>query len=261
MTLPPLPHALDRVVLIRAPREGVFRYFTDSRRFAAWWGPGSSIDAAPGGTVRIRYPNGIEAAGEVLEIEPPARIVFSYGYASGQPIPPGASRVTVELAETPDGTRLSLRHELAEADVRDQHVGGWRYQLALFANVVADETFANAAATADGWFAAWTEPDAATRRAAFAAVAADSVTFQDRYACVAGLDDLAAHAGAVQQFFPGVRLERSGDPQHCQGTLLCGWIARRADGAEAGRGTNVFRLAPDGRIAGAVGLWAPAPSG
>lgn len=253
----PLPHALDRVVLIHAPREGVFRFFTDSRRFAAWWGAGSSIEPQPGGAVRIRYPNGIEAAGEVLEIEPPARIVFSYGYVSGQPIPAGASRVMVALHEDPAGTRLTLRHEFAEAAVRDQHVQGWRYQLAVFANVVADEAFADAAERIDAWCAAWGERDEAGRRAAFAALATGGVTFRDRYAWVAGLDDLVAHVGALQQFLPGARLERSGDVRHCQGTALADWRSCAADGAEIGRGTNVYRFAPDGRIAAVVGLWTP----
>jgi len=43
--------------------------------------------------------------------------------------------------------------------------------------------------------------------------------------------------------------------RHCQGTVLADWIASGADGAERGRGTNVFTLDPDGRIAGVVGLW------
>jgi uncharacterized protein YndB with AHSA1/START domain len=257
MTLPSLPHALDRVVLIRAPREGVFRYFTDSRRFAAWWGAGSSIEPTPGGAVRIRYPNGVEATGEVLSIAPPERIVFSYGYPSGQPIPVGASRVTVELAEDPAGTRLSLRHEFAEASARDQHVQGWRYQLALYANVAADELAADAAAQADAWFAAWSETDAERRRVAFAAIATGGIGFRDRFACVGGLGDLTAHVGAVQQFFPGATLERVGEPLHCQGTLLVPWRSRGADGTETGRGTNVFRLAPDGRFAEVIGIWAP----
>jgi uncharacterized protein YndB with AHSA1/START domain len=261
MTLATLPHALDRVVLIHAPREGVFRYFTDSRRFAAWWGAGSSIDPQPGGAVRIRYPNGVEAAGEVLEIEPPARIVFSYGYASGQPIPVGASRVTVELAEDAAGTRLKLRHEFAAAAARDQHVAGWRYQLAVFANVVADESFAGAAERIDAWLAAWAETDAERRRAAFAALATGGVVFRDRHACVEGLDELTAHVGALQQFFPGARLERAGEVRHCQGTALADWRSRAADGAESGRGTNVFRFAPDGRIASVVGFWTPPAAG
>jgi hypothetical protein len=53
-----------------------------------------------------------------------------------------------------------------------------------------------------------------------------------------------------------MRLERSGDVRQCQGTALADWVARAADGAARGRGTNVFELAPDGRIARVVGLWA-----
>lgn len=255
MTPMPLPHALDRTVHIRAPREGVFRYFTDSRRFAAWWGAGSSIDPRPGGAVVVRYPNGVEASGEVLEIEPPARIVFTYGYASGRPIPPGASRVTILLDEDGEGTRLELRHEFAESAVRDQHVQGWRYQLAVFANVAADEAHADAAGRIDRWFAAWSKPDAAARRGALREIAAPAVVFHDRFGCVGGVDELEAHLAAIAQFFPGVRLERLGDVRHCQGEALADWVARTADGAERGRGTNWFRFAPDGRIAAVTGFW------
>jgi hypothetical protein len=36
-----------------------------------------------------------------------------------------------------------------KSKVRDQHVQGWRFQLALFANVVSDEVFADASAVVD----------------------------------------------------------------------------------------------------------------
>ena len=49
---------LEREITIGAPRETVFAYFTDSERFARWWGAGSRIDPRPGGEVEIRYPNG-----------------------------------------------------------------------------------------------------------------------------------------------------------------------------------------------------------
>ena len=44
---------LDRIVTIGARPETVFSFFTDSARWAAWWGAGSSIEAHPGGQVRI----------------------------------------------------------------------------------------------------------------------------------------------------------------------------------------------------------------
>lgn len=65
-----LPHHLEREVTIRA-QPVVFSFFTDSVRWARWWGPGSTIDARVGGRVFIRYPNGVEAHGEILTIRPP----------------------------------------------------------------------------------------------------------------------------------------------------------------------------------------------
>ncbi len=250
-----LDFVLDRTVTIAARRETVFRYFTDSERFAAWWGAGSSIEPRPGGVVRIRFPNAIGAGGEVVEIAPPERIVFTYGFESGQPIPIGASRVTVTLAEVAGGTLVSLHHELPNAEVRDEHVQGWRYQLAVFANVVAKEAHAGASTLADRFFACWGETDAARRRAELAAVAADDLAFRDPYSCTSGIDDLNAHIAASQRFMPGVVLERRGDPRQCQGLALVDWSVKGPDGQERAKGTNVFELSADGRIGRVTGLW------
>jgi uncharacterized protein YndB with AHSA1/START domain len=254
MTDPALPHVLDRTLTIRARPATVFAYFTDSGRWAAWWGEGSTIEPRPGGEVRIRYPNGIEAGGRVLAIEPPERIVFSFGYASGEPMPLGASRVTIELAAVDAGTRLALRHELADATLRDQHVQGWRYQLALFANAVADAQLAGLDATIDAWFALWSEPDAGRRAEILDAVVTPQVRMRDRWSAVDGRDDLAAHLEAIQRFAPGARAERTGAVRHCQSTAIADWRARRGE-TPMGGGTNVFRLDADGRIEEVVGLW------
>jgi len=251
-----LEHVLERSVLIRAQRETVFRYFTDNERFAAWWGAGSTIDARPGGPLRIRYANGVLASGEVVEVAPPERIVFTYGYEDpAKPVRPGGSRVVVTLQERRDGTLLHLRHELPDAAARDQHVQGWRYQLAVFANVVTRELSGDLRPAVDAFFAAWSEKDEARRRAALAAVATDDVTFADAFSCTAGIEDLVAHLAAAQFHMPGVVLERTGDVRQCQGTALADWVAKGPDGVPRGRGTNVFDLAPDGRIRRVVGFW------
>ena len=206
------------------------------------------IDPRPGGKVYIRHPNGIETVGEVLEVHPPERIVFTYGYASGKPIPPGASRVTIRLAPDPAGTRLDLTHEFDDPAVRDQHVQGWRFQLSVFGNAVADENFAGAAAIVDAWYEAWANTDAPSRDEAFARIAAPSIVFRDRYSMLAGLPDLLAHVAAAQRFMPGIRLERDGEIRHCQGAVLANWVARGPDGQPRMSGTSVFQLAPDCRL-------------
>ena len=252
-----LSHSLERTVTICAQRATVYRYFTDSERWAAWWGEGSRIEPHPGGRVEIRYPNGITASGEVVELVEDERIVFTFGYDSGEPIPAGASRVAITLADAEAGTRLELRHELADAGARDAHVPGWRYQLALFANVAANDQHAGLAQVVDRYFSAWSETDADRRREALAASVTADVTFRDAHGATAGIDELVAHIGLSQHHFPQATIARSGVPRHCQGTAVVDWAAHDADGKPQVSGSNVVELAPDGRIRRLVGLWAP----
>lgn len=253
----PLPYSLDRTVVIHATPETVFRFFTDSARWAAWWGAGSTIDAQPGGKVYVRHPGAVEALGEVLEVSPPERIVFTYGYAAGKPMAPGASRVTIRLEPDPRGTRLHLQHEFAEAAPRDEHIQGWRFQLSVFSNVVANEVYAGASGVVDRWFAAWQVPDDKAREVMFAKLVIPAIRFRDRFSLLDGIADLTAHTGAAQRFMPGMHLERRGDVRHCQGTVLADWVARSADGQVKMSGTSVFVFAPDVRIESVTSLANP----
>lgn len=250
------PLEISRTVVIRAPRATVFRFFTDSERFARWWGKGSAIDAVPGGAVRICFPGGNTASGEVLEIEPEARIAFSYGYDDpAQPIAPGGSRVTVALSDHPEGTRLDLVHAVDGEAARAAHVQAWRYQLSVFAVVAAAEAHAEAAPRIDALLSAWGEPEAGRRRDLLEESVTDDVEFRDAFSCTRGREDLEAHAAAAALHMPGVRLHRVGEVRVCQGAALVEWEARDEQGASRGTGRNVYSLAPDGRIRSAVGFW------
>ena len=250
-----LPYHVDRIIVIRAPRDTVFRFFTDTARWATWWGAGSTIDARPGGRLLIRYPDGTEATGEVLELLAPQQIAFTFGFVSGTPIPAGGSRVTIRLEPEEAGTRVHLSHEFAEEALRDEFVQGWRYQLSLFANVVADEVNAGAAALVDAWFEAWREPDVTAREKTLERIAVPEVRFRDRFSLVEGIADLVPHLSAAQRFMPGIRLERRGEVRHCQGTALVDWAALTNEGQERALGTNVFGFDADGRIESVVGFW------
>jgi uncharacterized protein YndB with AHSA1/START domain len=254
-----LPHVLDRTIVIHARPEVVFGFFTDSARWALWWGAGSTIDPRPGGAVAIRYPNAVEASGEVLEIAAPERLVFTFGFASGQPMAPGASRVTITLTAVAQGTRLHLHHAFADPGVCELHVQGWRYQLAVFTNAVSDLLHAAAEGRVDAWFALWAEPDAATLSAQLAALTSDAVEFRDRFSALAGRGELPPHIAASQRFMPGITLQRIGAVRQTQGMALADWRAMRPDGSAVGQGTNVFEFDADGRIVRVTGFWS-APS-
>ncbi|MDE3196439.1 MAG: SRPBCC domain-containing protein [Acidobacteriota bacterium] len=249
-----LPYRLDRTVTIKARPETVFRFFTESAMWAKWWGAGSTIDARPGGKVYIRHGNGVESLGEVVEVRAPEQIVFTYGFAGGKPIPPGSSLVTIRLEAVAAGTRLSLIHEFAEEAARDLHIQGWRFQLSLFANAVANDVYGEVTKAVDAWFAAWTVPDDGARRQLLESIVTPEIHFADRHSLLDGMADLMAHTRASQIYRPGITMKRSGPVRQCQGTAICDWIAVDGEGKEQVTGTNVFVFAVDGRIASAAGF-------
>jgi hypothetical protein len=66
---------------------------------------------------------------------------------------------------------------------------------------------------------------------------------------------LNAHLSAVHQFMPGLRIQRDGETQQCQGTILARWIVTKTDGSQAAKGANIFHLSPSGRILRITGFW------
>ncbi len=250
-----LIHSLERTIVICAKKSTVFRFFTDSKRFADWWGEGSTIEGHVGGSLLIRYPNGILASGKVLEMEPDKRIVFSYGYNSGKPFPAGESRVTITVQKHPDGTELSLRHDLPDSAVLDEHIQGWRYQLALFANVASRYQHFDVSAKVDAYFDLWNTTDAEARLTKMNGLLEPEITFHDKFSCTLGWEDLNAHLSAYQYFMPGMSLAREAEAEQCQGTVLSRWVANKKDGTQAGKGWNVFTFSPEGRIRHITGFW------
>lgn len=98
-----------------APRELVFRAFSEPELVAKWWGQRSSetivetYDFRPGGAWRMiqRSPDGQEYAfrGSFLEIERPSRIVQTFEF---EPMPGHISTDALTLTEVEGGTKLTI---------------------------------------------------------------------------------------------------------------------------------------------------------
>ena len=121
---------------LKAPREKVFAAWTDPARAAQWWCPtdctllSCEMDVRPGGKWhrRMRVPDGsvIAKYGVYREVEPPARLVFTYATDYGNGTVDPETVVSLTFAEVPGGTRLTLWHsEFQDVAVRDSHIGGW----------------------------------------------------------------------------------------------------------------------------------------
>jgi uncharacterized protein YndB with AHSA1/START domain len=66
------------------------------------------------------------AEGEYLELDPPNRLVISWGWqGEGHPVPPGSSRVEVTLTQEGEGTMLRLIHSGLPEGTESGHEQGW----------------------------------------------------------------------------------------------------------------------------------------
>jgi uncharacterized protein YndB with AHSA1/START domain len=145
------------VVARRYPvrREQAFRAWTDRELFSRWFGaPGGAttvaeMDVRPGGSYRValRHPMLIGwttfAVGEYLEVSPPERLVFTFGWE--RPAPPALgmdeSRVIVEFHDLGEWTEIQLSHLLLDRRrYRAFHAFGWRYSLRRLAQVLVGRT-------------------------------------------------------------------------------------------------------------------------
>jgi uncharacterized protein YndB with AHSA1/START domain len=131
--------AVEREVRIAARPETVFEFFTDPEKMILWKGRRAELDARPGGTYRVEINDQAVALGEYVEVDPPGRIVFTWGWEgqeSGQgehAVPPGSSRVEITLEPHGDGTLVRLRHLDLPAESREIHGQGWDLYLGRLA--------------------------------------------------------------------------------------------------------------------------------
>ncbi len=114
---------------IDAPPEIVFAHLVTSEGMMAWMGQRVELDPTPGGLFAVDI-NGEQIRGTFLEIEPPRRVIVSWGVVGDADHPAGSSRVEFMLTPCGSGTRLELLHAQLPASQADMHERGWKHFLA-----------------------------------------------------------------------------------------------------------------------------------
>jgi uncharacterized protein YndB with AHSA1/START domain len=134
-TIAPLELILNHT--FNAPRERVFRAWTEAAEIDRWFSPTpeykvkSSVNLRVGGAYRIEMlkPDGqvFGAFGLYREIVPPERLVFTWtGINCGDTVAQD-TLVTVEFFEAGDKTEVTLTHQnFQTAEMRERHEHGWR---------------------------------------------------------------------------------------------------------------------------------------
>jgi uncharacterized protein YndB with AHSA1/START domain len=125
-------------VYVDAPPERVYRYFTRPEAIITWLGEYAVIDASPGGRFEVDV-KGTPVRGRFLHLDPPHRLVISWGYAGSSHLPPGASTVEVQLTPEGAGTRVELQHRDLPAAEHPGHASGWDHYLARLRSAASGE--------------------------------------------------------------------------------------------------------------------------
>lgn len=144
---PALELNLTRV--FAAPRELVFKLWTDPRHLVHWWGPrgfrtlSCDLDLRPGGAWRIhsRAPDGMKFSsyGVFQEIAAPERLVFTHDFdMPGKPLGP-VTLVTAQFIAENGTTRVNFHQGVFDTiENRDGHAEGWNSAFDLIDDYLRD---------------------------------------------------------------------------------------------------------------------------
>lgn len=123
-------------ITIEASPEVVFRHLTEREGLLAWMAVDATVDPVPGGALTWTHENGATMVGRFVELEPPRRVVFRYGWEGDRMgLAPEASTVEVTLSPVDGATRLQLSHRDLPTDSAPDHREGWQYFLGRLADV------------------------------------------------------------------------------------------------------------------------------
>ncbi len=113
-----------------APRELVFKVWTDPHHIRQWWGPEGfttttySMDVKPGGVWRfvMHGPDGRDYQNKItfIEVVKPERLVYKHG--GDKDCEPVNFETTVTLEEQDGKTKLTMRMRFPSANVRDYSI-------------------------------------------------------------------------------------------------------------------------------------------
>ena len=115
---------------IAAKPEAVFPLLSEAAGMARWFGRDVQLEAKPGGLLRADINGRDIARGEIVEIVPNERVVFTFGWeGENHPVPAGSTRVEISLQADGEGTIVRLRHTGLSDEAAVEHKKGWEHYL------------------------------------------------------------------------------------------------------------------------------------
>lgn len=237
---------ITRELVVHAPRELVFRYFTDPERLAQWMGGSSRIGRSPGEPVDVVGPDGARATGQVLEAREPSLLRFTW---IGPDESMTESVVEIRLDVAPAGTLLRLRHVLPVGVPVDESEAVWACHLARLAARTSHERLDAAVARAlDAWYMGWNADVETDRVVALGRACTADLVYRDDSVVAEDRDALTRHVARCRGVSPGITLAPDGDPLLLGDLLTADQAFVTPDGTAVGELRLVARVADDGRL-------------
>ncbi|MDX6592597.1 MAG: hypothetical protein QOJ13_1793 [Gaiellales bacterium] len=124
-----------REITIDASPETIWSFLVDPEKAVQWMGSTAELDPRPGGLYRVAVAGTHIARGEFVELEPPRRLVHTWGWEPEEDkamssVPPGSSTIEIELEPVGDSTIVRFVHrDLPSAESAASHTHGWDHYL------------------------------------------------------------------------------------------------------------------------------------
>lgn len=110
-------------------RDQAWSLLTEPANLPMWLGSPVIWDLEIGGRLEVEIDAGHRFAGEFIMIDPPARLVFTWGWRTGSiPIAPGSTTVEMRLTPADAGCDLELVHTNL-GEWAERNIVGWSIKL------------------------------------------------------------------------------------------------------------------------------------
>lgn len=122
---------------IEASPQEVFPYLVQPDLLVRWLGTWADVEPQPGGVFAIDMGE-TQVRGSYVVVDPPSRVVFTWGIPGNEVLPAGSSTVEIVLRPEGDSTVVELTHRELPSERHDDHGQGWKKRLAGLASALRE---------------------------------------------------------------------------------------------------------------------------